>query len=1026
MGTGFEFRVLGPVEVLHDGRPVPVRAAKQRVLLASLLLDAGRVVPVGTLVTRLWGESPPDGARNTLQNYVMRLRRVLAGAARAAGTAGDGENGPVLTRPQGYLIEAAGDAVDLHRFDALVRHARAAAAAGAADRASVLLREALGLWRGQPLSDVPSEPLQREVVPVLAERRLGAVELRIQADLLLGRHAEVLPELRELTTGHPLQERFWAQRMLALYRSGRQGEALECYRAVSGLLAEELGVDPGAELRELHRRILAADPALMTPVPACARPPSTTGGGPGDCSHGGGDDGDDGTAGGGVSGGGRSDGGVSGGGRSDDAHRGAPAGAGPRGAARAPGNLPAEMTTFVGRERQLADARRLLESARLVTLTGVGGVGKTRLALRAATRVARSFPDGVWLADLAPLTEPELLDRAVAEALGVRDQSARPGVDVLVEHLRGKETLLVLDNCEHVVGAVATLTAALLRAAPGLRVLATSRQRLGLPGEHFLRVPPLTVPARDDAGQPLTRYEAVRLLTDRTAASAPDFRITERNRGAVAQLCRRLDGIPLAIELAAVRLGTLSIEEILERLDDRFRLLSDGGSQISPRYHRTLRGVVDWSHDLCTEQERRLWARLSVFSGGFDLAAAETVCSGDGLAREDVMDVLAGLAHKSIVTVTRAGGRTRYRLPETIRQYGRQRLRDLGQDTALRRRHLDHYRALVRRAATDWCGPREVEWLSRLRRELPNLRTALEFSISEPGEAQAGVEIATNLTRTRCWFFSSTLGEGRHWLGRALALAPCPPGPLRVSAAALHAWIALFQGDQRAAVAFLADHRDAARRLGDTSAAAVTYIEGAHAMLVRGDARAIPMLARARERFRRGGEIGDAHMATMLWAMSAAFFGDRDTAVAAGLEYLADAETRGAAWAYSWALWSRGLMELRHGDLGEAVALFRDSLRRQWAIDDSWGPVWGVEGLAWTAAAAGRHDYAARLLGAAHRLRQSTGVVLAGLRPFRDAHAEADGLVRLALGSRAYETAFDEGARTGDVTRLALGENPVT
>lgn len=951
MGTGFEFRVLGPLEVLCDGGLVPIRAAKQRVLLASLLVDANRVVPVETLVARLWEEASPDGARNTLQNYVLRLRRVLVST---------GESGPVLTRPPGYLIDVAGDALDLHRFDTLVRRATIAAAEGAAEQASVLLREALGLWRGQPLSDVPSELLQREVVPALIERWLGALESRIEADLVRGRQGDVLPELRELTTKYPLRERFWAQRMLALYRSGRQGEALACYRTVSGLLAEELGIDPGAELRERHQQVLAADPAL-----------TSTGA--------------------------------------------------QRGATRAIGNLPAEMTTFVGRGRQLAQAQRLLETTRLVTLTGVGGVGKTRLALRMAAQVPGMFRDGVWLADLAPLADPDLLDRTVAETLGIRDHSARPGVDILVERLRDKQLLLVLDNCEHVVHAVAALVVALLRAAPGLRVLATSRQRLGLPGEHVLLVPPLTVPAREDAELPLTRYEAVGLLVERAAASAPDFQITERNRDAVIQLCQRLDGIPLAIELAAVRLTTLSIEEILDRLDERFRLLTGTGARIAPPYHQTLRATLDWSYDLCSEHEQRLWARLSVFSGGFDLAAAETVCSGDGIACADVLDILTGLVHKSILAASNHGNRTRYRLLETIRQYGQQQLRDLGQDTALRRAHRDSYQDMAAQAAAAWCGPREMEWMSQLWQELPNLRAALDFCVTQPGQAQAGLEIAVNLTRARCWFFSSTLDEGRHWLERTLALDPHLPNPLRAGAAALGAWLALVQGDQHTADTLLGDCLDLAHQLGDGEAPpAVVFIKGAHTLLVRGDAEAIPLLAQARDQFRHCGEIGDAHVATMLWAMAAAFLGDRDTAVAASNEYLAEAKAHDAAWAYSWALWCVGLTELRHGEPHRAAILLRDSLRRQGDIGDRWGPVWGIEALAWTAAATGHHNHAAQLLGAAHRLRQFTGVTLAGLRPFHDAHTEADRLVRHTLDAHTYATAFEQGANTEDTIRLAL------
>jgi predicted ATPase/DNA-binding SARP family transcriptional activator len=588
-----EYKILGPLEVLFDGRPVAMRAAKQRALLASLLVDANKVVPTDTLIARLWDE-PPNGARNALQNYVLRLRRTLSGPP---GRSPSGPDGPIRTCAGGYLIDVPDEALDLHRFDALVARARAAAAAQATERASALLGEALALWRGEPFSDVPSEPLRLEAVPVLNERRLGALELCTAADLQLGRHTDVLPRLRELTAAHPLQERFWAQRMLALYRSGRQSEALDCYRTVSALLHEELGIDPGAELWQLHQRMLTADPTLTTP---------TSPEGP-----------------------------------------------------RAKGNLPAETTTFIGRESMLKKTRKLLESARLVTLTGPGGVGKTRLALRAAAEASWAFPHGAWLADLAPLTEPQLLDRAVAEALGIPDQSLLPGTAMLVEHLRERQLLLVLDNCEHVAEAAGYLLDTLLRAAPGMRVLATSRQGLRVPGEHLLPVPPLAVPQDRGAPSTLARCEAVRLLADRAEACAPHFRITGRNQEAVGRLCRRLDGIPLAIELAAVRLGTLSAEEILERLDDRFRLLSDTGARTGPRHQRTLRGVVDWSHDLCDERERSLWAGVSVFSGGFDLAAAEAVCQGEGTTREDIVDVLAALTHKSVLTVDTAGPRAR-------------------------------------------------------------------------------------------------------------------------------------------------------------------------------------------------------------------------------------------------------------------------------------------------------------------------------------------------------------------------------
>ncbi|NUP23706.1 MAG: AfsR/SARP family transcriptional regulator [Streptomyces sp.] len=936
----FEFRILGPVEVVRDGLPLFISAAKLRTMLAVLLVDAGDVVPVDTIIDRLWGADPPDGARNTVQNYVLRLRRLLD----------TGGGCPLVTRPQGYAMEIEPGSLDLHRFEALVRRAGVAASADEADRAAVLLKEALGLWRGAALADVSSEVLRREIAPALDERRLDALELRIEVDLALGLHQALLPELRELIEAHPLRERFWAQRMLALYRSGRQGEALRCFRTVSRLLAAELGVDPGAELSDLHRRLLTGDIAPSSP----SRP-------------------------------------------------------------RRRGNLPAEVTTFVGRRPQLAEVGRLLADTRLVTLTGPGGVGKTRLALRAGAELCDRFPGGVWLADLTALSEPRLLDRLVAHTLGLRDQSARSPVDALIEFLRGKRLLLVLDNCEHVVTAVAALAGTLLRACPELRVLTTSRHRLGLVGEHVLPVPTLSLPptAGGAARGPLTGYEAVELLVHRAAAAAPEFAVTPDNEEHVAQLCRGLDGIPLAIELAAVRLGTLSLEEILERLGDRLSLLA-APFPATPRYHQTLQDVIDWSHDLCTGPERLLWARLSVFAGGFDVAAAEAVCSGSGIAPGDIVDLLAALVHKSVLIAHAHGRRTRYRLLETLRQYGRRRLAESGMQEPLRRRHLDHYHRLAGEAAERWCGEQEIEWLSALRRDLPNLREALHFALPCPDLAVLGLDIAVNLTRSRVWFFAKSIGEGRLWLERAHDAVPVHAASGRAVAAALLRWNAIIVGDRP-----LPEPPTGAPAVGAVS----VYVEGSHALLVNADPHAITLLAQARQGFREAGMRGDGHMATMLWAMSCAFLGDDVLARSAAGEYLAEAETYGARWACTWALWTLGLAELRHGDVARSAALFGEALRRQYDIDDCWGPVWTVEALAWSASAGGDHPRAARLLGIAHRQRQLIGVSLAALRPFHALHTAAGRRTRAALTETAYTAAFTRGTQVTDIQRYVLEEN---
>ncbi|MBQ1091483.1 BTAD domain-containing putative transcriptional regulator [Streptomyces sp. B93] len=872
------------------------------------------------------------------------------------------------TEQGGYVLDAGGeDALDARRFAALVRAGRTALAGDRPERAAALYGEALALWRGEPLADLPPERFG-DVVSALGEQRLAAREAWIDAVIRCRRPADVLPELRTLTRLHPLRERFWAQRMLALYQCGRQGEAVQCFHEVSALLAEELGIDPGSELKTLHQRMLTAAPDLDPVLPRT----SVTGPG----------------------------------GR---------------------GNLPAETTTFVGRERELAETRRLLGLSRLVTLTGVGGVGKTRLALRAARHSAPAFPDGVWLVDLAAVTDAALVARAVAESLGLRDQSTRSAADAVAEHLRERRPLLLLDNCEHLVEAAAELVLRLLRAVPELRVLATSRERLGVPGEHVMPVPCLTL--RD--GPDGTPCEAVRLLADRAAAWAVTVR-AGRGEGAVAaELCRRLDGIPLAIELAAVRLSTLTVAEVLARLEDRFRLLAGpraaAPGPASAQYRHTLRGVMDWSHSLCTPGERLLWERLSVFIGDFDLPAAESVCAGDGIAPGDVLDLLGGLVHKSLVmaesvpTAGRSGNTTRYRLLETIRQYGAERLRARGDATALLVRHSDYYRALVGRAAAEWFGPAEVEWLVRLCRELPNLRSALDFCRDHPGRAAVGAAIAADLTRARSWFVSATLGEARGWLEDLSALLDGDDpalAELTVSMAALKAFVAVIQGDHPAARAVL----DACRTgPGASKAPPVLYVEGVYALLAPGDPDCVGQLARAVAELRAAGQPGDAHMATMFWAMAAAFLGDREEARTASRAYLAEAETSGAEWAHTWARWCTALTELLHGEPSRGLLPLCDALVRQRAIDDNWGPAWMLETLAWTLGALGEHRGAAVVLGAAHRHRRITGAEIDRLRPFAVLHTRTRTVVRERLGERAYTEAWRRGEATEDGYALALG-----
>ena len=437
-------------------------------------------------------------------------------------------------------------------------------------------------------------------------------------------------------------------------------------------------------------------------------------------------------------------------------------------ARRGVGNLPAELTSFVGRRGEVAEVRRLLAESRLVTLTGVGGVGKTRLALRAAARLRRAFRDGVWLVQLDQLREGALVAQAIAGALGLHGRAGAPE-EALADYVADRQLLLVLDNCEQLVDAAAKLADLLLRGAAGLRVLATSRESLNIVGETVLPLAPLPAP---EARRPLTlaelaRFPAVALFADRAGHAVPGFAVTTANMAAVAGICRRVEGLPLALELAAARLRVLSPEQIEARLGDRLGLLT-GGCRANPARQQTLRASIEWSYELCSGPERLLWARLSVFAGGFELDAAEGICADDRLAAGDVLDLLAALADKSVLIAEHGeGGGVRYRLPETLREYGKERLQESGEYPTLRRRHRDWYEQLARQADAGWLSPQMTDRVARLFREHANVQAAQDFCQAEPGEAEAGLRIAMHV-----WTFyyrnAGYLSEGRYWVGQAL------------------------------------------------------------------------------------------------------------------------------------------------------------------------------------------------------------------------------------------------------------------
>lgn len=688
------YRLLGPTQALRpDGTPVPVGGARLRALLSVLALRAGRTVPAGVLVAEVWGADPPADAPGALQALVGRLRRALGAGA-------------VDSVEGGYRLAAAPDDVDLHRFERLTGEGQRALADGDPEKAATVLDDALALWHGPALADLPDRTAE---AARCAARRLDALRARHGAALALGQAAQSLPELTALCDTHPLDEPLQALRLRALRDTGRTAEALAAYDEVRRLLADRLGSDPGPELRSLHARLLTPEAAPRT----------------------------------------------------------APAGPAAPAAPPAPGNLPARLTSFVGREADIAALREDLTAARLVTLLGPGGAGKTRLSQEAADTVRDVARDGVWLAELAPVADPGAVPEAVLTAIGAREtvlhgagaESMRAVSDRhddplerLVEHCARRRMLIVLDNCEHVVEAAARLVERLLARCPELTVLATSREPLGIPGELLRPVEPLPEPV------------ALRLLAERGAAARPGFR-TADDPEACAEICRRLDGLPLAIELAAARLRMLTPRQIVDRLDDRFRLLTSGSRTVLPR-QQTLRAVVDWSWDLLDDGEREVLRRLSVFAGGCDLAAAEAVCG------PDAFDALGSLVDKSLVVAAPGpDGAMRYRLLETVAEYAGERLDEAGRRTDAERAHLTYFRELARATDPLLRGPGQRAAVERLQSEYENLRTALRRAVALRDEQEA---LCLVLSLGWYWQMRDLRIEARNLCREVMALGPDP------------------------------------------------------------------------------------------------------------------------------------------------------------------------------------------------------------------------------------------------------------
>ena len=1032
--------MLGPVAVLaDDGASVPIRGLQMRRVLAALAVHAPEPVPVDRLDDLLWPDGPPSS--NALQAIVSKLRKAVAPVARTAG---------------GYALTIAPEELDVHRFERLVVSGRDAAAGGDHERAARELSQALALWRGRPYEEIADHAIGQAPAARLTSLRDAALAARLETELARGRVDEVAAEVEALCRTEPLVERWWALLMLARYRQERQADALRAFGDARRVLAEELGLEPGPELRDLEARILRHDRSLdALPPPRAAAPPR-----------------------------------------------------------RPPvSRLPERLESFVGRERELAALATLATTTRLLTLVGPGGAGKTSIAIELARRLVAHHPARpATLVELAPLAPGSAVVAEVARALGVAEgdrtgNAAVDGLDRLVDALGGRRALVVLDNCEHVIDEAAELVVTLLAQCPGLYVLATSREPLAVPGEVSWAIPPL---ARD---------EALDLLAARATAVRSDFTIRPEEQALAEQLVERLDGLPLAIELAAARLRSLTLVDITARLDDRFSLLIGSGRGIEPR-QRTLRRLVDWSHDLLEPAEQVVFRRLAAFSGGATLDAAEVVCAGSG----DVADLIGRLVDKSLVLADHRPDGVRYRMLQTLHDYADARLLEAGEAEATRLRHAEHFAALVAPVERGLMGGEQAYWLARLRTERSNLTAAVEHAL-----AVDSADLALRLVAPLGWCFFVAGDEvaGADLIEEALACSGPADPRLRSLALGGYAWLAatgpdlrhaqlaadealqsldtyddpatecfvlccsvmvqIFAGrvqdswataelavdaaersgdrwcraivtlvrgelyhqvgDTAVAERMLADAGDAFAALGDRFCHLICVTEAAEVAELRGEyGRAIRMLEEGLAGVEAGFSAGVLAIRTRLanleilrgnlslaesmhrevldhwhgpvgqWPQAMSLLGlatiarRRDDPAAAGVHL-------DAAWAMgrtqtvplmrSLALVARGYTADQQGDAASALALQVAALPVARRVGAVRALANAVEGLAGALATTGAADHAARLLGLADAMRRRSGGAMPAAERFDVDRAERR--ARATLGDRAFSCAFEAG-----------------
>jgi predicted ATPase/DNA-binding SARP family transcriptional activator len=931
-----EFGILGELQVTQDGVPYDLGPLRQRSLLARLLVQADRPVSSERLLEELWPDEQPEAARHRLHVHVSRLRAAL----------GD-ERKRLVNDATGYRLRIEPGSLDAARFEALAAEGQGRLAAGDPAAAAGRLRSALGLWRGPALVEFADEPFARSEAARLDQLRLATCEDTFNAELALGLHDQLIEELRRLTLEQPYRETFWEQLMLALFRAGRQADALRTFGEARMRLVGDLGIEPGPSLRLMEQRILAHDQALALDLPAATTVPRRP--------------------------------------------------AGP------PGNLPLQRTAFIGRERELAAAGELLAGSRLLTVTGAPGAGKTRLALQLAREHGRRFPDGTFFVSLASVSDARQLEPAAAAALeaagvqGVADSAvAGERRTSLGDRLAGRRMLLVLDNLEQIAGAAAPIDD-LLEAAPEVTVLATSRAPLGVPGEQEFPVPPMRVPPADARAEPATigTYDAVALLAARARAADPRFEITTENASALAGITIRLDGLPLAIELGAGRLRAFTPQGLLDRLERRLALLTSGSGGDDGRHH-TLRGAIAWSYGLLAAEEQRLFRRLGAFVAAFTAAAAAAVTEQP---LDETWMGIESLLTQSLLYRPVDVGEARFAMLPTLREFALEQLELAGELETTLDRHAGHYLGLAEQSKGSPSGDRASEAMAVLLPELEEIAVALR-RCAGGGDQELGLRLAT--ATWRVWPAAGRLVEGREWLTRLLD-GPRPDASVRADALVALAGLDYWQADFPAAMAAYEQALELYRTRGDRAAEAEVLSGMSMTATWSGNpADGARLAASARTLFESLGHR--AQVGETLMAEAFALFQDQEYAASRPLWEAALSVSRdlGADAVAVTQLAAIACIEHQAGDADEATRIALDCLDQACALDNVGLCVWMLDFVA-AFTVEDRPAMAVRVAGAADALRTASG----GGMPIEDLHIEpartaAAGLLEPAVLEQAW------------------------